>query len=94
MLSACYSRSRRRSAGKAGREEKKLGSCRWWCALGLIQILLAIGGARQSRASDEILANPNRTAAGKLENGGLTIHLEIVNGTRHAEAEDEPAPAR
>jgi FtsP/CotA-like multicopper oxidase with cupredoxin domain len=51
--------------------------------------LAAIASA-QSPASEEILANQNRTPAGKLENGVLTVHLEIVNGTWHAEAEDGP----
>jgi len=44
----------------------------------------------QSPASDEILANQNRTPAGKLENGVLTVHLEIREGTWHAEADDGP----
>lgn len=59
------------------------------CCLAVIHILAAIVSA-QSPASDEILANQNRTPAGKLENGVLTVHLEIVNGTWHAEAEDGP----
>jgi manganese oxidase len=66
-----------------------LGSCRLLVCLGLIHILIATASA-QSPASDEILANQNRTPAGKLENGVLTVHLEIVNGTWHAEAEDGP----
>ncbi|MGH9521067.1 MAG: multicopper oxidase domain-containing protein [Terriglobales bacterium] len=37
-----------------------------------------------------IQANPNRIAAGKLENGMLNVQLEIVDGVWHAEAEDGP----
>jgi len=66
-----------------------LGAWRLLCGLGLLHILIATCSA-QSPASDKILANQNRTAAGKLENGVLTVHLEIVNGTWHAEAEDGP----
>jgi manganese oxidase len=66
-----------------------VASCRLLCCLAVIHILAAIGSA-QSPAPDEILANQNRTPAGKLQNGVLTVHLEIVNGTWHAEAEDGP----
>jgi FtsP/CotA-like multicopper oxidase with cupredoxin domain len=77
------------SADHLGLEEAKLASCRLSCCLAVIHILAAIVSA-QSLASDEILANQNRTPAGKLENGVLTVHLEIRNGTWHAEAEDGP----
>src|SRR5437868_175716 len=42
------------------------------------------------QAPDEILANQNRTPAGKLENGTLTIHLELRSGAWRPEAEDGP----
>jgi FtsP/CotA-like multicopper oxidase with cupredoxin domain len=44
----------------------------------------------QAEAPVSILANPNRTAAGKLEAGVLNVHLEIVNGVWHPEADDGP----
>ena len=37
-----------------------------------------------------IVANQNRTSAGKLEDGVLNIHLEIRNGVWHPEADDGP----
>lgn len=37
-----------------------------------------------------IAANPNRVAAGKLDNGILSVQLEIVRGVWHAEAENGP----
>ena len=64
-------------------------SCRLSCCIAVIHILATIVSA-QSPASDEILANQNRTPAGKLENGVLTVHLEIREGTWHAEADDGP----
>jgi len=66
-----------------------LAPCRLTCCLAVIPILAAILSA-QSPAADEILANQNRTPAGKLENGVLTVHLEIREGTWHAEADDGP----
>jgi len=44
----------------------------------------------QSPSSDQIIANQNRGPAGRLENGVLTLHLEIRTGTWHVEAEDGP----
>ena len=40
--------------------------------------------------TDEIVVNQNRTPAGKLENGILTLQLEIRGGVWHPEAEDGP----
>jgi FtsP/CotA-like multicopper oxidase with cupredoxin domain len=40
--------------------------------------------------AEEIVANQNRTPAGNLENGTLTLHLEIRTGAWRAEAEDGP----
>jgi len=48
---------------------------------------LALG---QTPPADEIAANRNRTPAGKLENGILTVHLELRKGRWRAEAEDGP----
>ena len=39
---------------------------------------------------ETILANPNRTPAGKLENGVLSLNLEIRQGAWHPEADDGP----
>ncbi|HZQ69086.1 MAG TPA: multicopper oxidase domain-containing protein [Terriglobales bacterium] len=39
---------------------------------------------------EPILANQNRTPAGKLENGILTLHLEIRQGAWRPEADDGP----
>jgi len=58
-----------------------------WCLV--IHVLATIACA-QSLVSGEILPNQNLTPAGKLENGVLTIHLEIREGTWRAEAEDGP----
>lgn len=44
----------------------------------------------QVRPAEEIVANQNRTPAGKLENGILTVHLELRKGVWHVEAEDGP----
>ncbi len=52
--------------------------------------LLAASAFAQSPAADDIQANQNRTPAGKLENGVLTVHLEMRAGTWHVEAEDGP----
>lgn len=41
-------------------------------------------------AQDPIVANQNRTPAGKLENGILNLKLEIRSGVWHPEAEDGP----
>lgn len=57
--------------------------------LALVHILAAIAVA-QAPKSDEILANQNRIPAGQLENGVLTVHLEIRDGTWHVEADDGP----
>ena len=44
----------------------------------------------QAPAPEPIVANQNRLLAGKLENGVLSVQLEIRSGTWHAEAEDGP----
>ena len=44
----------------------------------------------QPPAVEEIVANQNRTAAGKLENGILTVQLELRNGAWHPESDNGP----
>ena len=53
----------------------------------LLSTTLALG---QAPAIEQIIANQNRTPAGKLENGVLTVQLELRNGAWHPEAEDGP----
>jgi manganese oxidase len=52
--------------------------------------LLAALAFAQAPPDPAIVANQNRTPAGKIENGTLTIQLEIRDGTWHPEAEDGP----
>lgn len=56
----------------------------------LVVVCALAAALAQAAASDEILANQNRTPAGKLENGVLTVHLELRDGTWRPEAEDGP----
>lgn len=51
---------------------------------------LASVAAQGEKAPVSILANQNRMPAGKLEAGVLNVHLEIVNGVWHPEADDGP----
>ncbi|MBV8053430.1 MAG: multicopper oxidase domain-containing protein, partial [Acidobacteriaceae bacterium] len=44
----------------------------------------------QVPAVEQIAVNQNRSAAGKLQNGILTVHLEIQRGAWRPEAEDGP----
>lgn len=46
--------------------------------------------AAQAPASNEIVANQNRTPAGKLENGVLNVQLELRSGEWRPEADDGP----
>ena len=57
----------------------------------LTALCLVSGSLVAQADSSEILANPNRTAAGKLANGVLNVELEIRSGRWHAEAENGPA---
>jgi len=52
--------------------------------------VIGVVAAAQTPAVDEIAANQNRTPAGKLESGVLTVHLELRNGAWHPEADDGP----
>ncbi len=56
----------------------------------LLAVVCLLSGLALAQAADEIVANQNRTPAGKLENGVLNVALEIRSGTWHAEAEDGP----
>ena len=66
----------------------RLNSEKLFCSA--VICLLAGMALAQTHAADEIVANQNRTPAGKLENGVLTIHLELRKGAWHAEADDGP----
>src|SRR5579859_6557815 len=59
---------------------------------GAVVCLLSALALRQASAADEgeIVANQNRTAAGKIENGVLNIQLELRSGAWRPEAEDGP----
>ncbi len=58
-------------------------------SLSVVVCLLAAIAVAQS-TTEPIIANQNRTPAGKLENGVLTLQLELRNGAWRAEAEDGP----
>ena len=58
-----------------------------FAALFLISILAV---AQLPPPPEPVLANANRIAAGKIENGMLNVQLEIVDGTWHAEADNGP----
>jgi manganese oxidase len=55
-----------------------------------VVVCLLAAALAHAAASDEIVANQNRTPAGILENGVLTVQLELRNGTWRPEAEDGP----
>src|SRR5579862_991881 len=65
-----------------------LHSQRVWCCV--VVCLMAATAASQVPPVEQIAINQNRRAAGKLENGILTVHLEIRRGAWRAEAEDGP----
>jgi FtsP/CotA-like multicopper oxidase with cupredoxin domain len=52
--------------------------------------LLSASALAQVTAADEIVANQNRVPAGKLENGVLSVQLELRSGAWRAEADDGP----
>ncbi len=64
-------------------------SSRTLCFSALL-FLSAATALAQAPALEEIVANQNRTPAGKLENGVLSIQLELRNGAWRAEADDGP----
>ena len=51
---------------------------------------LAATSALHAQDAEEIAVNQNRVAAGKLENGVLTVQLEVRKGAWRPEAEDGP----
>jgi len=55
----------------------------------MLCLVCALAVARVA-AAEEIVANQNRVAAGKLENGVLNVKLELRSGAWRAEAEDGP----
>lgn len=60
------------------------------CRVILVCLSALASVVAQSGAPVAIVANQNRTPAGKLESGVLNVQLEIVQGGWHAEAEDGP----
>ena len=58
-------------------------------ALGTAVLLDPTASAPRA-APDQIAINDNRIAAGRLENGVLTIHLEAREGERHPDRDSEP----
>lgn len=56
----------------------------------LAAVCLVSGVVLAQTESDQIIANQNRAAAGKLANGVLNVEFEIRKGRWHAEAEDGP----
>jgi manganese oxidase len=56
----------------------------------VVLCLMAATAVSQVPPVEPIVVNQNRTAGGKLENGILTVHLEIRRGAWRAEAEDGP----
>jgi manganese oxidase len=65
----------------------------------LISIIVLMAAANASSAAEPaavtspsaIRANDNRTPAGKLESGVLTLHLELTSGDWYPEADDGPS---
>lgn len=62
---------------------------RFLCYSAVVCLLSALALA-QVPAAGEIVANQNRTPAGKLENGALNVQLELRSGAWRPEAEDGP----
>ena len=64
-------------------------------ALGVVLAVLLVGAcpaaARAVSGVPNIVANDNRTPAGELKNGVLTLHLELQRGAWHPEREDGEA---
>jgi FtsP/CotA-like multicopper oxidase with cupredoxin domain len=56
----------------------------------VVVCILSGFAAVRAAAADEIVANQNRSAAGKLENGVLYVQLEMRSGAWRPEAEDGP----
>jgi FtsP/CotA-like multicopper oxidase with cupredoxin domain len=61
-----------------------------YCLLWRTALVCLLSVSALSQAPDEILANQNRVPAGKLENGVLSVQLELRSGAWHAEADDGP----
>lgn len=64
-------------------------SQRFFCDCLMLCLVFALAVA-SAAAAEEIVANQNRVAAGKLENGVLNVKLELRSGAWRAEAEDGP----
>ena len=55
-----------------------------------VMCLLTASTFAQTPPANEIVANQNRTPAGKLENGVLNVQLELREGAWRPEADDGP----
>ena len=62
-----------------------------WFAILICGLLSGPISAEQSPASVSIHANENRTPAGELKDGILTLHLELTSGNWYPEADDGPS---
>jgi hypothetical protein len=58
-----------------------IASCRLCCAV-VVCVLAGIAFA-QTPPAEQIVANQDRVPAGRLENGILTLHLELRSGAWH-----------
>lgn len=58
------------------------------CGWALLVLCAAFALAQEP--NNQVIANQNRTSAGALENGVLTVHLELRKGAWHPEADDGP----
>ena len=64
-------------------------SKRFFCTCVMVCLVWVLAAAKAAGA-EKIVANQNRVAAGKLENGVLDVKLELRRGAWRAEAEDGP----
>jgi FtsP/CotA-like multicopper oxidase with cupredoxin domain len=64
-------------------------SKRFFCTCVMVGLVWVLAAAKAAGA-EKIVANQNRVAAGKLENGVLDVKLELRRGAWRAEAEDGP----
>jgi hypothetical protein len=59
--------------------------------LGIIRCVVAGPAPVLAQAAEAIATNDNRQPAGRLQNGVLTLQLELRRGTWHPEGEDGEA---
>src|SRR5512143_2058701 len=53
-----------------------------------VSFVTAIGSADVSASAPDIAENQNHVAAGELDHGALTLHLELRRGVWHPDARD------